>query len=349
MPRIITKEDLYKLLDSLVKDFEVIGPQELPNKGIFYQRIMNTEGLYLGDGFTIEPIKKFFLSPSEWLFKEKYKEGNNVLEDIPLPKNKRIVIGVRHCEVRALSLLDKVFDSEYKDSSYINNRKRTTIIGLSCAQPDKYCFCTSMGGSPAETSGMDAVIFATGGSPESVRGEHNRGRIENRFVVEMLTDKGKDIFGSVGKELNESAIKAGESDKEKRRKLLEKKIKVPESLDAVFESDYWNKVSFSCIGCGICTFLCPSCHCFDLVDEERKRLRCYDGCAFSDFTLEASGVNPRPAKKERYRQRVFHKFDYFKKNFGENLCVGCGRCIRHCPVKIDIAEIVANAPTIAKT
>ena len=80
------------------------------------------------------------------------------------------------------------------------------------------------------------------------------------------------------------------------------------------------------------------------MDEKRKRMRCYDGCAFADFTAEASGENPRPTKRERYRQRVYHKFDYFKKNFGENLCVGCGRCIRHCPVKIDISEIIDKAP-----
>lgn len=332
MQKFITKEELFRLFNSLLRGFEVIGPQELPNKGISYQRIMHAEDLYLGDGFAIEPIKKFFLSPSEWLFKEKYEEGRNLLEDMPLPKNKRIIIGARHCEARALDLLDKVFDSEYKDSSYVNDRRRTIIIGMSCLRPDKYCFCTSMGGSPAGTSGMDAVIFG----------------VEGGFAVEMLTDKGRDIFTPIGKELNASMVKAWESDKEKIKNLLEKKIKAPESLDSVFESDYWGKVSFACVGCGICTFLCPSCHCFDLVAEERKRLRCYDGCAFGDFTLEASGVNPRPTKKERYRQRVFHKFDYFKKNFGENLCVGCGRCIRHCPVKMDIAEIAANAPTAAK-
>jgi len=118
----------------------------------------------------------------------------------------------------------------------------------------------------------------------------------------------------------------------------------PEGLDKIFEHEYWQEVSRACLSCGICTYLCPTCHCFDLVDEERKRLRCYDGCSFPDFTLQASGENPSPTKKERYRQRVYHKFDYFKKNFGENLCVGCGRCIRYCPVKIDIAEIVANAP-----
>ncbi|MEK6732832.1 MAG: 4Fe-4S dicluster domain-containing protein [Candidatus Omnitrophota bacterium] len=326
--KIVTKEELYKLLDSLLQDFEVIGPKELANRGIFYETIKNPQDLYLGEGFTTEPVKKFFLNPSEWLFKCQYKDSKNSLEEITLTKTKRIIIGVRPCEARGLELLDKVYNSEYKDESYVNNRNRTVIIGLSCANPDRNCFCTSMGGSNVESRGMDAILFDR----------------DDKFILEIITDKGKEILGSIGKEPSEEEKKHWQQDKEKRKDLVKTKIKVPEDLDKIFEDPYWEQVSKSCLSCGICTYLCPTCHCFDLVDEKRRKLRCYDGCAFSDFTLEASGVNPRPSKKERYRQRVFHKFDYFKKNFGENLCVGCGRCIRYCPVKIDISEIVDKAP-----
>jgi len=329
MQIVITKEDLNKLLSSLLGDFEVIGPQELPHKGIFYQPIQDIKDLYLGEGFATDSIKKFFLNPSEYLVKGSYTSGNEVLEDLPLPEKKRIIIGARACETRGLTLLDKVFGAEdYKDKFYLNNRTRTIIVGLSCVKPDKNCFCTSLGGSPVEARGLDALIFPQG----------------NEFIIEIISDPAKEIFGSLGRDLNREELKALEIDKERIKKSLSRKIKVPESMDNIFESGYWGRVSASCLSCGICTFLCPTCHCFDLVDEERKKLRCYDGCAFCDFTLEASGGNPRPTKKERYRQRAYHKFDYFKKNFGENLCVGCGRCIRHCPVKIDIADIVDKAP-----
>ncbi len=334
MQKIIRKEDLYKLLNSLLKEFEIIGPKEVPNKGIFYQPVTDACDLYLGPGFTVEPVKKFFLSPSEHLFEKCFKDSKEALKDIPLSEAKRIIIGVRPCEARGLILLDKVFNSDYKDRSYINNRNRTIIIGLACTKPERSCFCTSMEGSPVQTRGMDAILFGA----------------DSGFIVEAVTDKGKDIFASCGQDLSQDKIKSWESDKEKSVSSVKAKIKVaePQDLDKIFESGYWSKVSQSCLSCGICTYLCPTCHCFDLVDEERKKLRCYDGCAFSDFTLEASGVNHRPTKKERYRQRVFHKFDYFNKNFGENLCVGCGRCIRHCPVKIDILEVVIDAPSIPK-
>jgi len=325
----VTKEELYKQINSLAKDFEIVGPKELANKGIFYQEIKAADELYLRECFAIEPIKKFFLSPSEYLFKGRYNQGKEVLEDLPLPGNKRLIIGVRPCEARGLTLLDKVFNAQdYKDEFYLNNRKRTILVGLSCSKPDKSCFCTSLGGSPESSRGLDALISPAG----------------NEFIIEIVTEKAKEIFNSLGRDLSEEEIKAWEGDKERRKESLDYRIKAPESLDKIFESDYWDRVSWACLSCGICTFLCPTCHCFDLVDEERNRLRCYDGCAFCDFTIEASGVNPRPTKKERYRQRVYHKFDYFKKNFTENLCVGCGRCIRFCPVKINIADVVSKVP-----
>jgi ferredoxin len=332
MQKIISKKDLINRLNELLKDFEIIGPIDLANKGIFYQKINAADELYLGERFAIEPIKKFFLSSSEWLLKEKFIDGKNVLEDCPLPDKKRIVIGLRSCEARGLTLLDKIFNSDFKDKSYINDRERSVIIGLACVSPDQSCFCTSMGGLPVESRGMDILLFD----------------MEDRFIAEIVTDKGKQLLGSLGEELKEDQRKFLELYKEKKKNLIKNKIKVSNSLDSTFENTYWAEVSSACLSCGICTYLCPTCHCFDLVDEERKKLRCYDGCAFPDFTLEASGVNPRPSKKERYRQRAFHKFDYFNKNFGENLCVGCGRCIRYCPVKIDISEIIDKAPVAEK-
>jgi len=322
MLRKIGKLELDKEIESLLAAYEIIAPFEIPAKGIFYEAINkdSVKDIYWGDLFTTEPVKKFFLWPSEYFS----------LEELPpVSQKKRIVLGVRPCEAKGLELLDKIFDADYKDSFYINNRQRTLIIGLVCNQPQKGCFCTSLDGSPVESRGMDVLLF----------------REKESFVVEIISQAGKDIFSSLGKELTSEEDKSWALSKEKLiGNLNKKKIPSLKELDNIFVSDYWGQVSGTCLSCGICTYLCPTCHCFDLVDEARKKLRCYDGCAFSDFTLEASGENPRPSKKERYRQRVYHKFNYFKKNFSENLCVGCGRCIRFCPVKIDISEVVSKAP-----
>lgn len=331
MKRIVKKEDFYKSLNTLLKDFEIIGPKKLNGKGVFYQTLTQVKDLSLNEDFTVEPMKKFFLGPSCWLSSHKYDDDFSI-ESIEQKSDKRIIIGARPCEARGLTLLDNVFDSDYKDKFYINNRSRTVIVGLACTKPDENCFCTSLGSSPVETLGLDALLFD----------------LENDFIIETITKKGEGIFNSLGQELNSNYEKKLAEECDKCKALVKKQVKVPDTLENTFESSYWEEVSRSCLNCGICTFLCPTCHCFDLVDQERKTLRCYDGCSFADFTLETSGHNPRPTKKERYRQRVFHKFDYFKRNFGVNLCIGCGRCIRYCPVKIDIGDIVDKVPVEKK-
>jgi ferredoxin len=335
MQKFISKEDLLRALAGLAQEFELIGPKEVQGKGIFYETIADPKELCFDTGFAIEPAKKFFLSPTECVAKETLSSNAVVIETLDLPHAKRLLIGITPCEAKGLTLLDKVFDAEYKDNFYIHNRKRTVIVGLACAKADDTrCFCTSMNGSPVESTGMDAVLFS----------------LEGGFIIDITSDKGKEIFASWGENLSQDTLKAWSLEKEKRKNSVKKTIKIPEpkTLDAIFDSEYWAKASQPCLSCGICTYLCPTCHCFDLVNESRKKLRCYDSCAFRDFTLQASGENPRLNKKDRYRQRVFHKFNYFRKNFGENLCVGCGRCVRFCPVKIDIGQVMEGASKSAR-
>ena len=118
----------------------------------------------------------------------------------------------------------------------------------------------------------------------------------------------------------------------------------PEKLGEIFEADYWETVSNKCLGCGICTFLCPTCYCFDITDEKwgvsGERIRSWDSCMYPEYTIHASGYNPRPARKNRLRNRFYHKFKYYPDLYNMFGCTGCGRCIRHCPVNIDIIDII---------
>jgi len=172
---------------------------------------------------------------------------------------------------------------------------------------------------------------------------------DDKYLVEAVTQAGKDLMGKDG-----SFEDVQEKDRErlaKVKKQAEEKIKskvviegLEEKLDKIFDSPFWDRVHQRCLGCAICTYLCSTCHCFALLDEgvnsREQRVRSWDSCMFPDFTLEASGHNPRISNRERMRQRVMHKFNYFVKNFGETACVGCGRCIQNCPVNIDIREII---------
>ena len=120
-----------------------------------------------------------------------------------------------------------------------------------------------------------------------------------------------------------------------------------EQLTAHFEDPIWDENCHACLGCGTCTYLCPTCYCFDINHEdhggEGTQFRCWDSCMFSDYTRMAGGHNPRPSKKERLRNRYLHKLSYFKERYGQILCVGCGRCVGSCPGHLDITSFIDKA------
>jgi ferredoxin len=235
-------------------------------------------------------------------------------------------------------LLDKFFSSgEAKDPYYLQKRENMIVLGFACNQPVSTCFCTSLGGSPFGKDGMDLLLQ----------------EINDRYLIEPVTQKGEELLKKF------SGLKdATKADIEKAKKLAkaaEIRVKstvsvgdINEKLDGMFDDPLWDQVAQKCLGCGICTFLCPTCVCFDILEEEgdrQRRVRIWDSCQFSCFTLETSGHNPRPSGKERMRQRIMHKFNYFVKNYEEISCVGCGRCVQECPVNLDIREIIGEIST----
>ena len=329
----IKKEDLKKLIAAVKED------------GSFYGPVMGDEGLSLceldpDDEVVLDyfnsklPTKRQFFPWSEVIYT--YEGGG----DVPLSEEKsdrvRVLFGVRPCDALSLLYMDKVFlDGEFSDPYYRNRRDHSLIISLACTDPLDTCFCTSVGGSPVGKEGADVLAFDVGES----------------LLFEAVTSKGEafikahsDLFEEPGaKEMmvrDEQALSA------------EKKVPavhvagITEKLRESFDSPIWDEIAQRCLGCGICTYLCPTCHCFGLYDEAHGgeadlrgcRVRVQDACMFPSFTLEASGHNPRTSYGERMRQRIMHKFRYTVENFEDIFCVGCGRCISDCPVNIDIRE-----------
>ena len=117
-----------------------------------------------------------------------------------------------------------------------------------------------------------------------------------------------------------------------------------DNLLKLFDSPKWAGLSEACLGCGTCTFVCPTCQCYDIRDFNTghgiQRFRCWDSCMYSDFTRMAHG-NPRLTQLERFRQRFMHKLVYFpSNNDGEYGCVGCGRCLSKCPISMNIVKVI---------
>ncbi|RLE46762.1 MAG: 4Fe-4S ferredoxin [Candidatus Methanomethylicota archaeon] len=273
-------------------------------------------------------------SPKEIVFPEnevliKYSKW---IEEIPIDDSKRAIVGIRPCDAKALTLLDKVFlNDDFKDPYYEARRKNLLLIGYACNEPGEYCFCESLGLSPFGSEGLDILVSDLG----------------DRQVLEAFTEEGHKVLEMLDvKDASEEDIKARDELRDKAVKMFRRKLEVEnlrEILEKNFESDYWEKIALTCVSCGVCTYLCPTCFCFDILDEgeeEGVRYRAWDSCQFPLYTLESSSHNPRREKWQRLRNRFYDKFYYMVEKTGEIFCVGCGRCIEACPMGIDITEVL---------
>ena len=216
----------------------------------------------------------------------------------------------------------------------------TTLIGLGCNDPCATCFCTQVGGGPFDSEGLDALLVDLG----------------ERYLIKGLTDKGEAFLARMnnGVPADDAALK----DAEERARSASGKITASVSTDKLkdkvindlFNAPFWEEVTFPCLNCGTCTYLCPTCWCFDIQDEvigkEGDRIRNWDSCMFPLFTLHGSGHNPRDQKVQRVRQRFMHKLKYYVDKYDNGVqCSGCGRCVKYCPVNIDIRDVCERMNT----
>jgi sulfhydrogenase subunit beta (sulfur reductase) len=209
-----------------------------------------------------------------------------------------------------------------------------TFIGLGCNEPSNTCFCTSVGCGPFNEECLDILLIDCGES----------------FLARALTDKGEKLLEKAGinKDADSNIQKKTHALKEEAEKKISSSVPTDKlrekKVNDLFNAPFWDDVAFACINCGTCTFLCPTCWCFDIQDEITKkrgdRIRNWDSCMFPLFTLHASGHNPRSEKVQRVRQRFMHKLKYYVDKYNDGVaCVGCGRCVKYCPVNIDIRDV----------
>ncbi len=332
--KIISKKDIASLLERLIAKYETFAPVKREGL-VLFEAIGSGSDAFLDYQNSKMPPKGILFPQSETLFNYHSTKGTAEIEVSPSPEKPQLIFGIRPCDARSLMLLDKVFDGECKDPYYINRRANTVVVSIGCTTPRTSCFCTAVGGGPFLTEGSDLLLIDIG----------------NEYLVQTVTDKGTQLLKDAP-ELGD----AGEDKLSLARQVIgtagasmSPALKVEglkEKLDSLFADPAWDLLSEKCLGCGVCTYLCPTCHCFDIVDEavgsDGERIRIWDSCQFPLFTLQASGVNPRPTVKERFKQRIMHKFGYFVDNHGLFACVGCGRCVIECPVNLDIRQVLST-------
>ena len=283
---------------------------------------------------TVRSAKDFFFPQTENLVDFKLKGKEIEIIDPRTEHEDFVIFGVRACDARSFTILDKVFLADPVDTYYQSRREHGTIVTLACTQPEETCFCTAFGIDPAAPEG-DARCWIEGDS----------------LYMEALTEKGEKFLDSVKGLTSECGDEAVRAQQEKTRRIAENlpfgKLNLEgfngENMLKLFDSKEWASLSQACLGCGTCTFVCPTCQCYDIRDFKTNdgvvRFRCWDSCMYSDFTKMASG-NPRLTQLERFRQRFMHKLVYFPaNNEGEYGCVGCGRCLAKCPISMNIVKV----------
>lgn len=331
----LAKNDLSQFIKEIMGKNRVIAPVETDGVTLF-KEITNPSEIYLNYFNSKYPPKAEMFQQTETLFK--FIPGTKgTIESPNLDNKKTIIFGIRPCDAKSFAILDHAFTEDFKDPYFINHRKNTVLIGMSCNKPGINCFCTSFNDSPAQAKYLDILLTD----------------LDDKYLVEVTNEKGKQLATTLKKFMKT----AKESDIEMKKEIEKQAIKqikrtqktegITDKLDKIFENPFWKDVANKCVGCGTCTYLCPTCHCFDIQDESTltkgARIRVWDTCMNPEYTLHASGFNPRPARTNRVRNRIYHKYNYYPKNFDIIACVGCGRCIDLCPVNIDIIDVVTQA------
>ncbi len=333
----ISAENLKKFVESIIADnFEVIAPTD-KDGDTFYGKISRFEEANLDILLPKMSYKEYILPKTETLLEYSFsgvdtdiKDG---LEAVAGANEKRVIFGGRPCDAGAGPIMEKVFNWDYKDEFFNERFKNLTIVSIACEKPDNYCFCTEMQLSPESSYGSDILLKKAG----------------DKYFAVVTSEKGLNLINPYMNLFKETTKAQVPGDKD-WKKLFEIE-RTKNFLDKNFEHNYFQDRFLSCIGCGVCTYTCPTCHCFDIQDEgnlkEGRRIRNWDSCQFGIFTLHTSGHNPRVTQGDRYRQRLMHKFKIYSEKFDKYLCVGCGRCSRNCPEDIDIKEVAKDLADMA--
>ncbi|MBO5104486.1 MAG: 4Fe-4S dicluster domain-containing protein [Ruminococcus sp.] len=330
----ISLENLGKLFDAVSEKQTLYIPTDREDGASEYKKYES--GMKLSKNLnTIRSAKDFFFPQTENLADFKMEGKKIEVIDIREESEDFVIFGVRACDARSFTILDKVFLSEPVDSYYKNRRDHGTVVTMACTKPAETCFCGTFGIDPTAPEG-DAACWSDG---------------ENLFI-QANNEKGQAFIDSVASLLEDGDTAKLDEVKAKTKEILGKLPLANLSTDAFggdtlmehFNSEKWAELSESCLGCGTCTFVCPTCQCYDIRDFDTghgiKRFRCWDSCMYSEFTKMAHG-NIRNSQLERFRQRFMHKLVYFpSNNNGEFGCVGCGRCLSKCPISMNIVKVM---------
>jgi len=330
----IKKKALNAWVDSLIRgDREVVGVVRKENRFV-YAPLASAADLTPDYDETILPPKKYFLPVKETLLS--YTSGDPASCEAICDSRPRVIFGMHPGDCAAVALLDKTMQEVNTDPQYKARRDNTVIVGLHPMTPYAHRFTSPV---VAMAGYQAADLMLTG-------------LVDGSFAVEVVTEKGRALLPKKG------AVKAAEpvmKAMEKAKGAVKNKLalnKDPRTLPAFLnnrEKDpVFDERAKRCFSCGSCVMVCPTCYCFDVVDEvelslkKGVRTRTWDGCMLQGFAQVTGGHNFRKKPEDRFRHRIFRKAKYLVEKFGLPGCVGCGRCGHACTAGIASPVEVLN-------
>jgi len=322
-----------KLVQKILKGSTVVAPIKTGQSR--YLEEISPENIDNIDIFGIRTIE----SLKSCLFKLSGKVSKYFGKDEPLHTRTLTIIGVRGCDTEALEVLDKVFgEGDPIDPFYASNRENTMVIGTDCTECGKTCFCTMVNGRPYPVKLFDL----------------NLSIVRDGYVIEVGSKKGERIINdNPALFIDATSISIGEKEKNRKKVtncLIENnndkyklKLELSVTHKRSLENKVWRTLTKDCVECSACNFICPTCTCFLLLDQEREkdneRYKVWDACLKAGYQKVAGGANPRGRLFERLQNRYHCKFDYSFDRLNRYTCVGCGRCIDGCAGNIDMRKI----------
>ncbi len=333
----LAASNFLRLLENLKADYAVYVPVKKGEQR-FYRKYSDAgDGIIVGEVRTFEPLKAFY-------FPARQTVARDFSPEVPSSGTKpRCIVGVKACDLKSLDIQDYVFENhDYSDPFYNRFRSENLIISSDCTCAIETCFCLALGVKPYPQKYFDI----------------NLSEVEGGFVAETGSAKAEAVVKQ-NRALFEPAAQAALTARDKQRAKVIAGVEhnlavnsVPDQKHyvGIIEKNYtakiWEDEAATCVECGGCNTVCPTCHCFLLYDQKDKqnlaRLRIWDSCLIKDFARVAGGANPRKQLWMRLRNRFDKKFDFFPKVSGVYACTGCGRCVNVCPAKIDIRRVLKN-------
>ncbi|MBC7289530.1 MAG: 4Fe-4S dicluster domain-containing protein, partial [Armatimonadetes bacterium] len=280
--------------------------------------------------------------PRETLFDFELRNGQAPRLEYTLDRTRRAIFGIRPCDTHAVVYLDRFLaGGAFEDSQYKARRENAKLVTIACAEPaTPNCWCSCCEGGPVASEGFDVQLSPLG---DFYLVEVAEGGVE-------IADAWSDLLEPAD-ERAEDLIAARDEQVERTKQALELNAHIGAAMRRItagaLPAGFWQDIGARCIGCGGCSFVCPKCTCFNVVDQmltptAGRRIREKDSCRFAGYSLEASGHNPRPERADRAKRWSYHKLSYrYVERNNYHGCVGCGRCVTVCVGRVDM-------PTVAK-